>query len=185
MITLPNKARPANPAMTSLFHAGCKWRGVADARRWAMNPRVFIGMALATTVVLAGCQSSRDSEGGGWHPLGESVTELATNQNAEIRFSHGWERIELSKTKPVDTKNGISLVRVNQDGEVFIDVRSTGEQLHAYPGKPFLGAYQELEPGLRVRTFGECGLQVVSSDPKVQSAILERAIVAHSYRIKK
>jgi hypothetical protein len=30
---LHNKARAANPAMTSLFHAGCQWRGVADARR--------------------------------------------------------------------------------------------------------------------------------------------------------
>jgi hypothetical protein len=29
----PNKARAANPAMTSLFHAGRQWRGVADARR--------------------------------------------------------------------------------------------------------------------------------------------------------
>jgi hypothetical protein len=31
----PNKARAANPATTSLFHAGSQWRGVADARRWA------------------------------------------------------------------------------------------------------------------------------------------------------
>jgi len=29
----PNKARATNPAMTSLFHAGRQWRGVADARR--------------------------------------------------------------------------------------------------------------------------------------------------------
>jgi hypothetical protein len=32
---LANKARPANPAMSSLFHAGRRWRGVADARRSA------------------------------------------------------------------------------------------------------------------------------------------------------
>ena len=30
----PNKARAANPAMASLFHAGRQWRGVADAPRW-------------------------------------------------------------------------------------------------------------------------------------------------------
>ena len=31
----PNKAHSANPAITSLFHAGHLWRGVADARRYA------------------------------------------------------------------------------------------------------------------------------------------------------
>lgn len=34
--TQPNKARAANSAMTSLFHAGRQWRGVADARRSAV-----------------------------------------------------------------------------------------------------------------------------------------------------
>jgi hypothetical protein len=29
----PGPYPAANPAMTALFHAGCQWRGVADARR--------------------------------------------------------------------------------------------------------------------------------------------------------
>jgi len=33
--TWPNKAPTANPAMTSLFHAGRQWRGVAEVRRYA------------------------------------------------------------------------------------------------------------------------------------------------------
>jgi hypothetical protein len=34
----PNKAHSANPAMTSLLHAGRNWRGVADARRKGVSP---------------------------------------------------------------------------------------------------------------------------------------------------
>ena len=40
MKQLPNKARAANPAMASLFHAGRQWRGVADARRWTPSTRL-------------------------------------------------------------------------------------------------------------------------------------------------
>jgi len=155
-----------------------------------MNRRGLAPVALAIAVLLAGCRSSRDSGAGDWRAIGpagsgESMAELMTNQNVEFSFSQGWHRIELSQSRPTDATNGISLVKVNRDGEVVIDVFSTGEQLRAYPGKPFLGGYQEVAPGLRARTFGACGLQVISSDPKAQSAILERAIGEHFYRIKR
>ena len=32
-----NKARAANPAMTSLFHGGHQWRGVDDLERYCFN----------------------------------------------------------------------------------------------------------------------------------------------------
>ena len=155
-----------------------------------MSHRSLTLIALAIAILLTGCRSSRDSEPGDWQPVGPagsgtSLTELMTNQNVEFSFAHGWHRIELSHAKPTDATNGISLVRVNRDEEVVIDVRSTGEQLRAYPGKPFLGAYHEVAPGVNARTFGESGLQVVSSNPKAQSAILERAIGEHFYRIKR
>jgi hypothetical protein len=38
----PDKAHLANPAMTSLFHAGHQWRGVADARRWAASDPSYV-----------------------------------------------------------------------------------------------------------------------------------------------
>ena len=109
-----------------------------------MNPRGLASIALASAMLLTGCRSSRDSGAADWQPIGPagsgtSLTELMTNQNVEFMFAHGSQRIELSQTKPTDVTNGISLVRVNPDGEVVIDVRSTGEQLHAYPGKAFLG----------------------------------------------
>lgn len=40
-----NKAHPANPAMTSLFHAGCQWRGVADAPRYCPSPEALWTLA--------------------------------------------------------------------------------------------------------------------------------------------
>ena len=33
----PGPYPAAHPAMTSLFHAGRQWRGVADARRWTAS----------------------------------------------------------------------------------------------------------------------------------------------------
>ena len=38
-VATSNKARAANPAMTSLFHAERQRRGVADARRSATRAR--------------------------------------------------------------------------------------------------------------------------------------------------
>ena len=36
LVSSPNKAHAANPAMPFLFHAGRQWRRVANARRSAM-----------------------------------------------------------------------------------------------------------------------------------------------------
>lgn len=155
-----------------------------------MNARGLTPIALASAMLLTGCRSSVESGEADWQPVGPagsgtSLAELMTNQNVEFSIAHGWHRIELSQSKPTDVTNGISLVRVNPDGEVFIDVRSTGEQLRAYPGKAFLGANHEMAPGINAPTFGESGLQVVSSNPRAQSAILERAVGEHFYRIKR
>ena len=155
-----------------------------------MNRGDLRRIVLGAAFLFAGCESSHDLGTGDWQSMdsigsGKAMTELITNQNAEFSFGHGWRRIELSRTKRTDVTDGISLVKVNRDGEVLIDVRSTGEQLRAYPGKPFLGAYQEVAPGIRARTFGESGLTVISSNPKAQSAILERAFGTYSYRVRK
>src|SRR5829696_9143493 len=124
-----------------------------------MNHRTLARIALAAAVSLAGCRSSRDSGAGDWNPIGsirsgKSMMKLMTNPNVEFRIAHGSHRIEISQAKPNDATNRISLVKVNWDGEVVIDVWNSGEQLRAYPGKPFLGAYREVTSGQLVRTFG-------------------------------
>jgi hypothetical protein len=48
----PNKAHSANPAMTSLFHAGHQWRGVADERRQHYIPMKNATATLAIALAL-------------------------------------------------------------------------------------------------------------------------------------
>jgi hypothetical protein len=59
----PNKAHPANPAMTSLFHAGRQWRRVADARRWPMKLFCLTLPLLATVLTTPGTVLAEDYAG--------------------------------------------------------------------------------------------------------------------------
>jgi hypothetical protein len=56
-----NTTPAANPAMTSLFHVGCQWRGGAEARRYADRSRQVMKALLSTALLaslLLGCRSA-------------------------------------------------------------------------------------------------------------------------------
>lgn len=74
-------------------------------------------------------------------------------------------------SQPRDETGGVELRRVRRDGTVVIHVERTGETLAAKPGEPFRGRRRG---PYNVRTFGERGLVVRSSDPQRQTAVLER-----------
>ncbi|MCH8513544.1 MAG: hypothetical protein LAT83_18095 [Kiritimatiellae bacterium] len=120
-----------------------------------------------------------------WLPFDTSDPELIhkiTDSNLQVLRTFGWNPVELSLENPVDEANDILLLEVAESGEVVIEVRGTGEILRASPGSPFLGAYRERTPGNPTRTFGEEGLQVVSSNPATQSVELKRFFVEWRYR---
>ena len=71
-----------------------------------------------------------------------------------------------------DPKLGVQLLRVEPDGAAVIHVDRTGETLSAKPGEYFLGDYHAPH---NVRTFGEHGLHVATSDTVMQTAVLVRA----------
>ena len=81
------------------------------------------------------------------------------------------EEIVLKPAAPLDRQSGVRLVRVKPDGTAVIRVTSTGETLAAAPGGYFLGAYDRT---YHVRTFGEHGLQLATSDPSTKTAVLLR-----------
>jgi hypothetical protein len=63
---MTNQHMQPNPAMTSLLHAGCLWRGAADVRRLAMRTRPTHSVVLAIAIlVVAGCATGRMDYTGG------------------------------------------------------------------------------------------------------------------------
>lgn len=86
---------------------------------------------------------------------------------------HFMREIHLTRQEPTDKELGIMLLRVEPDGAAVISVKETKEVLRAMPGAPFLGRYEKVH-GSSVRTFGESGLVLLSSDVAAQSALLER-----------
>jgi len=89
-----------------------------------------------------------------------------------MRHSHLVRTIELSPQQPCDAQLQIRLVRVKPNGTATISVSDGDEIISAKVGKPFLGRYGRVA-GYRVRTFGERGLILASSDPRTQSVVLE------------
>ena len=81
--------------------------------------------------------------------------------------------VRLTPSEPADKRLGIRLVRVDPDGAAVIAVKRTQEVLKAMPGEPFLGRYENVH-GYSVRTFGEHGLILVSSDVAAHSAVLRQ-----------
>jgi hypothetical protein len=84
---------------------------------------------------------------------------------------HLSRKIVLTPQAPRDRHVHIALLRVKGDGAAVIHVDSTGETLRAKPGEYFLGEHQ---PPYNVRTFGEHGLYLATSDPATQTAVLVR-----------
>src|SRR3712207_698307 len=108
-------------------------------------------LPIMVVVVLVGCAAS---------------TPIAD----KFAVRHFMREVHLTRKEPADKELGIRLLRVEADGAAIISVTKTEEVLSAMPGKPFLGRYQDVH-GYSVRTFGERGLVLRSSDVAAQSAL--------------
>ena len=114
--------------------------------------------------------------------MDELPSSMLTDPNVRVRMTHGWEHFTLTPVNSLNEKHRVELVKVDQDGLVWIRALDTQEILKAYPGEPFIGSYEDIGHGLNVRTFGEEGLMVEASDPDDQSAVLKRFFGIYEYK---
>ena len=83
--------------------------------------------------------------------------------------THYYREVALTGGGPEDRRLAIKLLRVEPDGRAVIYASHTRERIVAAPGEPFLG---RRGGRYNVRTFGEKGLILKSSDPATQTAVL-------------
>jgi hypothetical protein len=124
---------------------------------------------LLFTCSCAGCGPTRAQRVEALPPPLEREHAEAGKDSVPSGFAHWARAITLTAEAPRHEARGIQLLRVEEDGAAVIHVDETGETLSARPGGFYLG---RVGGPYHVRTFGEHGLRLASSDPVTQTAVL-------------